>query len=167
MLCCSGQWRIAASRLAVVRASAILGAATASSLIPDHASTSCAIVRVACMWCLPLPSNGRQVWSERWRYREMFAASELTGTTKVVIAAPTLEIRVASAASLARTGRLSASVGSSTSLTSYRHHRSSHDVAVICANNVAESDGPSPTMPTKLGGGIGISRYVGFHRCRQ
>jgi len=46
----------------------------------------------------------------------MFAVSELTGTTKVVIAAPTLEIRVTSAASLARMGRSPASVGSETML---------------------------------------------------
>lgn len=33
-----------------------------------------------------------------------------------------------------------------------------HAVALIRANNIAASDGPSPTTPTKLGGGIGMSR---------
>ncbi|WP_439362071.1 hypothetical protein [Bradyrhizobium sp. DASA03007] len=33
-----------------------------------------------------------------------------------------------------------------------------HAVALIWANNIAASDGPNPTMPTKLGGGIGMSR---------
>lgn len=33
-----------------------------------------------------------------------------------------------------------------------------HAVALIRANSIAASEGPSPTMPTKLGGGVGISR---------
>lgn len=42
-----------------------------------------------------------------------------------------------------------------------------HDRACICASKIAASEGPNPTMPTKPGGGIGISRLMGFQRCRQ